>query len=146
MVSKHSKFSLKASKAQVSMEYLIIFGIAFAMTLPLIIIYSQQTNNIQADLTQMQTYKAASKIADYSEQVYYMGAPSQRTLTIHFPPGVESVTLDNNQIIFNITTADLSYQIIKETTANVTGSIRPFEGQHILVFTAQINSVLIVDK
>lgn len=146
MVSKHSRLRLRYSKAQVSMEYLIIFGIAFAMTLPLIIIYAQQTNNIQADLTQMQIYKAASKIADYSEQVYYMGAPSQRTLYINFPTGVRSVTLDNHLIIFNVTTSDLSYQVIKETTANVTGEIRPFEGQHVIVFTAQTNSVLITDK
>jgi hypothetical protein len=128
------------------MEYLIIFGIAFAMTMPLLIIYAQQTTNVQADLTQMQAYKAASKIADYSEQVYYMGAPSQRTLNINFPAGIDSVTLTNNLIIFNVTTSDLSYQVIKETTANVTGTLGSFEGPHIIVFTAQTNSVLITEK
>jgi hypothetical protein len=143
MVSKRSRLSLKA---QVSMEYLIIFGIAFAMTLPLIIIYAQQTGNIQADVTQMQMYKVASKISDYAEQVYYMGAPSQRTLNINFPAGVKSVTLQDHLITFNVTTTDLSYQVVKETTANVTGSIRSFEGQHILTFVAQTNSVLITDK
>jgi len=128
------------------MEYLVIFGIAFAMTLPLIVIYAQQTNNIQADVTQMQIYKAASKMSDYAEQVYYMGAPSQRTLNIDFPKGVKSVTLNNHLITFNVTTTDLSYQVVKETTANVTGNIRSFEGQHTLIFTAQIDSVLVVDK
>jgi hypothetical protein len=133
-------------KAQVSMEYLIIFGIAFALTLPLIIIYAQQTSNIQADVTQMQIYKAASKISDYAEQVYYMGPPSQRTLNINFPTGVRSVTVEGHLIIFNVTTSDLSYQVVKETTANLTGNIRNFEGQHILTFVAQTDSVLITDK
>jgi len=143
MVSKCSKLSLKA---QVSMEYLIIFGIAFAMTLPLIIIYVKQTGNIQADVTQMQIYKAASKISDYAEQVYYMGEPSKRTLNINFPAGVTGVELNGTLIIFDVTTTDLSYQVVKETVANVTGSIRPFEGQHILSFVAQTNVVNITDK
>ena len=60
-------------KAQISMEYLIIFAVAFSMTIPLVIIYARQTGNIQADVTQAQMYKVASKISDYAEQVYYMG-------------------------------------------------------------------------
>jgi hypothetical protein len=143
MVSKRSKLSLKA---QVSMEYLIIFGIAFAMTLPLIIIYITQTGNIQADVTQMQVYKAASKISDYAEQVYYMGEPSQRTLYVNFPAGITEVKIIEHNITFNVTTTDLSYQVVKETVANVTGIIRPFEGQHILTFIAKTNVVNITDK
>jgi len=148
MVSKSSRLSLitLGSKAQVSMEYLIIFGIAFAMTLPLILIYVKQTGNIQADVTQMQVYKAASKISDYAEQVYYMGEPSQRTLNINFPAGITSVQLNGTLIIFNITTTDLSYQVVKETAANLSGSIRSFEGEHILIFVAQTNVVRITDK
>ena len=132
-------------KAQVSMEYLIIFGIAVMMTLPLIIIYSKQTSNVQADVTKVQVYKAASKISDYAEQVYYMGEPSQRTLTISFPQGINSVTLNGTLITFNITTSDLNYLVIKETSANVTGVIKNFEGQHILTFKAQSNLVNITD-
>jgi len=143
MVGKSSSFNLRA---QVSMEYLAIFAIAFAMTLPLIIIYAKQTGNVQADVTQMQIYKAASKISDYAEQVYYMGEPSQRTLTINFPSGVTSVELNGTLIIFNVTTTDLSYQVVKETVANVTGKIRPFEGEHIITFIAQANLVNISDK
>jgi hypothetical protein len=116
------------------------------MTLPLIIIYITQTGNIQADVTQMQIYKAASKISDYAEQVYYMGEPSQRTLYINFPAGITSVQLNETLIIFNVTTTDLSYQVIKETSANVTGNIKSFEGEHILTFIAQTNSVSIMDK
>ena len=127
------------------MEYLIIFGIAFAMTLPLIVIYSKQTGNMQADVTQMQIYKTASKISDYAEQVYYMGEPSQRTLYIDFPQGVNSVTFNGTMIIFNVTTTDLTYTVVKETTANLTGVIKSFEGQHRIVFKAESNVVNITD-
>jgi hypothetical protein len=143
MVSKHSGIRLKA---QVSMEYLIIFGIAFAMTLPLIIIYARQTGNIQADITNAQIYKAASKVSDYAEQVYYMGEPSQRTLKITFPDGINSVTLSGHLIIFNVTTTDLTYEVIKDTAANVTGNIKTFEGEHTLIFRAESNVVNITDR
>jgi hypothetical protein len=134
------------SKAQVSMEYLVIFAIAFAMTLPLILIYVTQTGNIQADVTQVQIYKTASKIGDYADQVYYMGEPSQRTLTINFPDGINAVTLSGNLIVFNVTTVDLTYEVVKETAANVTGEIKNFEGQHIITFKAESNHVNITDN
>jgi uncharacterized protein (UPF0333 family) len=144
MVSKGST-KLK-SKAQISMEYLIIFSIAFAMTLPLIVIYARQTGNIQADVTHSQIYKVASKIGDYAEQVYYMGEPSQRTLEISFPAGINSITLNGSLIIFNVTTTDLTYDVVAETTANVTGNIKTFEGNHIIVFRAESNVVNITDR
>jgi hypothetical protein len=127
------------------MEYLIIFGIAFAMTLPLIVIYAKQTGNMQADVTQMQVYKTASKITDYAEQVYYMGEPSQRTLYIDFPKGVNNVIISGNTITFNVTTTDLTYTVVKDTTANLTGNIKSFEGQHRIVFKAESNVVNITD-
>ena len=148
MVSKSSRSSKlkRASKAQVSMEYLIIFTIAFMMTLPLIVIYSQQTQNVQADVTQVQIYKLATKISDYAEQVYYMGEPSQRTLIINFPKGINSVTISGNDILFNVTTTDLTYTVLKETTANLTGNIETFEGPHTIVFKAEANAVTITER
>jgi len=128
------------------MEYLIIFGIAFAMTLPLVVIYAKQTGNMQADVTQMQLYKTASKISDYAEQVYYMGEPSQRTLYIDFPKGINSVTINGSMIIFNVTTTDLTYTVVEETVANLTGVIKTFEGQHRIMFIAESGVVNITDE
>jgi len=127
------------------MEYLVVFGIAFAMTLPLIVIYATQTQNIKADIENAQMYKTASKIGDYAEQVYYMGEPSQRTLYIEFPKGINNVIVSENTISFNVTSGNLNYIVVKEITANVTGSIRAFEGPHKIVFNAQANIVKITD-
>ena len=137
--------SVRYKKGQVSIEYLIIFGVAFMMTLPLIVIYARQTTNVQADVTRAQTFKVASKISDYAEQVYYMGEPAQRTLTISFPEGINNVIVQGNAIIFNITTSDLTYTVEQDTVANLTGSIRPFAGPHSIVFTASQDYVNITD-
>ncbi len=116
------------------------------MTFPLIIIYAKQITNIQADVTNAQIFRVSSKISDYAEEVYYAGEPSQRTLIISFPEGITSVTLNNTLIIFNVTTADLNYVVVKETSANLTGSIRSFSGQHVIAFKAEKNYVNITDK
>ncbi|MGV8086047.1 MAG: hypothetical protein ACP5N1_00295 [Candidatus Woesearchaeota archaeon] len=137
---------IKKSRAQISMEYLIVFGIAFAMTLPLIVIYATQTANMQADITNVQIYKLASKIGDYAEQVYYMGEPSQRTLYIEFPDGINSINVSGRNIAFNVTSAGLTYIVLKETSANVTGTIKSFEGQHKLLLKAESNFVRITDS
>jgi hypothetical protein len=149
MTSKYSnnrKDRNTKSKAQVSMEYLMVFSVAFLMTLPLIIIYITQTQNVRADVTNAEMYKIASKISDYAEEVYFIGPPSQRTINLHFPEGIDSVTLTNNTIIFNVTTADRNYLVEKETIANISGTIKSFEGQHIIVFKAEQNHVTIMDQ
>ena len=128
------------------MEYLIIFSVAFMMTLPLLIIYAKQTGNVQADVTQSQMYTVSNRIRDYAEQVYYMGEPSERTLIIDFPRGINSVTLNGTTITFHITTTNLNYDVVEETSANLTGSIRSFPGEHVISFTAQDNDVLIIDN
>jgi len=133
-------------RAQVSMEYLAIFSIALMMTLPLIIIFVTQTDNVRADITDTQMEKASSKIIDYAESVYYMGDPSQKTLQIEFPHGVDSIVVGSSNITFHITTTDLSYDIVKDTKATLNGSIKTFQGLHIIVFQSINNTVQISDK
>ena len=132
--------------AQASMEYLAIFAVAVAMTLPLIIIFVTQTGNIRADIAQSEMQKAASKIVDSAESVYFMGYPAQKTLMIDFPSGVNSVDINNNIIEFNLTTDTHNYLITEESVANLSGSIRAFEGKHVLVFQSVNNTVYITDQ
>ena len=134
------------TKAQVSMEYLAIFTIAFMMTIPLVIIYIAQTQNIRADVTNAEAQKIASEIIDGVEEVYYMGAPSQKTLRLDFPEGIKEVHVERNALVFEVVTAELDYNITKDTNANMTGSIGRFSGLHIITFTAQEDEVLISDK
>jgi len=128
------------------MEYLLVFGIALAMTIPLVIIFVSQTQNIRADIADAQINTAATKIIDNAETVYYMGEPSQRTLEVEFPYGVNSVSLSNSMLTINITTSDRSYLVIMETVANITGNIKTFSGMHVIVFKAINNTVVISDN
>ena len=142
------------TKSQVSMEYLVIFSIAVAMSLPLVIIFVTQTDNIKADIAQSEIQKAAFKIVDYAETVYFIGYPSQKTLIIEFPVGINSVTFDSytntsgyvyHSLSINATTGNHNYLITQDTVANITGSIRPHQrhiGIHLLIISFQINCLI----
>ena len=126
----------KTRKAQISMEYLAIFAIAALMTLPLLLIFATQSANIRSDITSNEAENAASIIANTAEEIYYMGSPAQRKIKVNFPAGVEAVTLDNEEIVFQISTASLEYNISKYVGFNMTGSIDSYKGPHVLLMSA----------
>lgn len=133
-------------KAQVAMEYLGIFSLTFFMTLVLIIIFTTQANNIQTDITNAQIDRVANEIGDAVNEVYFMGEPAQKTIRLQFPDGIQTIEVQTRQIIFNISTADLTYQYVKEVETNITGSLQTFEGTHAVVVKAQGNQVVISDS
>jgi uncharacterized protein (UPF0333 family) len=117
-------------RAQVSMEFLMVVGFAFMMTAPLIIIFYQQSQNINTEVTSSQLDKVASEVRDAADEVYYLGSPSMKTITIYMPKGVKSITIANNSIKFVVSSPGKDYDLMKWTVANLTGSIRTFEGIH----------------
>lgn len=117
-------------RAQVSMEFLMVVGFAFLMTAPLIIIFYQQSENINTEVTSSQLDKVASEIRDAADEVYYLGSPSMKTITVYMPKGVKSITIANNSIKFVVSSPGKDYDLMKWTVANVTGTIRTFEGIH----------------
>lgn len=133
-------------KAQVSMEYLAIFAVATLISIPLVVIYAQQTNNLQADLTSSEIVKISQEIVDAAEEVYYMGEPAQKTVEVNFPKGVKQVIVDEKEITFVVETSDLDFNRSLDTAANLTGSIRAFPGLHIVELKATATQVQITDK
>lgn len=124
---------------------MIIFSMTFFMSLLLIILFTTQTNNVRVDLANAQVDKAASEIVDAAREVYFMGEPAQKTLRVTFPEGVNQISIANSSIIFFVTTAENTYQIVKDTEVNITGTLQTFEGIHNIVIRAQGSNVIIED-
>ncbi len=118
------------SKAQVSMEFLVIIGLAFLMTIPLIIVFYQQSETLNTDITTSQIDKVANKIRDASDEVYYLGSPSKKTVTVFMPEGVQSISISGNKIIFIIDSPSGDYELVKWSAANLSGSIQTYKGIH----------------
>lgn len=133
-------------KGQVAMEYLVIFAVVVIMTLPLILIFTVQTENMQTDITNAQLKKIGDELTNAVSDVYYMGAPAQKTIRVTFPSGVDSILMYDKLIEVNVTTAELSYGISWDMPTNVTGSLGPFQGDHYIVIQARENDVYIHDR
>lgn len=133
-------------KGQISIEYMAVFAIAALMTFPLILIFSVQSNNVRTDITLSQAEKVATEIINSAKEVYFMGPPAQKTITIEFPEGVKEVTVSSNYILFVLDTNTGTHELYKESTFELQGSIENFRGPHVLIIKAENNRVSIEEK
>lgn len=137
-------------KAQVSMEFLLVVGFAFLMTIPLIVIFYQQSQSINTEVSASQIDKVASEVRDAADEVYYLGSPSKKTISIFMPEGVNGVSFVNNtdgaSINFNVNSPDGDYEVVKWVASkNLSGNIGNFEGIHCIAAFACANYISIID-
>lgn len=132
-------------KSQVAMEFLIVMTFAFLMTIPLIILFYKQSEDLNRDITASQIDKIASEIRDTADEVYYLGSPSKKTISVFMPESVESITIGGKKIVFTIDAPGADYELVKWSVANLTGSIQTYSGIHQISVEANENSVAIND-
>ncbi|MBC8494872.1 hypothetical protein H8D36_01835 [archaeon] len=123
-------------KGQVSVEFLIIMAFAFILIIPVLILFLIETNNINQDVTAAQVNKLADELLDAVDNVYYLGAPTQKTLNIYIPDYVEEAMFVGNQIRFNVSPGAFSYIIVRAAATNITGSLNTNNGMHSIKITA----------
>ncbi|MGV8168778.1 MAG: hypothetical protein ACP5N3_01865 [Candidatus Nanoarchaeia archaeon] len=133
-------------RAQVSMEYLAVFSFAAMMTIPLILIFSIQSSNLQKDVASAQSYKVLSKIADSAEEVYYQGPPAKKTIRITFPEGIDQVVINSSYIEFVFLNGESEIPITKDSRIPLKGTLKDFPGEHTITLTAESDGVLLEDK
>lgn len=123
----------------------MVVGFAFLMTIPLIVIFYQQSETLNTDITASQVDKVASEIRDAADEVYYLGIPSKKTVNVYIPKSVQNITIGNRNIVFVVDSPDGDFEIVKWTAGNLTGTMKVFAGIHRVVVEAQANDVRITD-
>ncbi|MBN2052766.1 hypothetical protein JW756_04650 [Candidatus Woesearchaeota archaeon] len=108
------------ARAQVSLEFLMVVGFAFLLTIPLIILFYQQTDNINTEVTASQVDKIASEIRDAGDEVYYLGTPSKKTIIVYMPDNVKGISFQDNAIVFTVESSSGDYELVKWLAANIT--------------------------
>ena len=130
-------------KAQVSIEYMIVLGFVTFAVMSTLLIASYYSGFVQDKIKLNQVELMASKIINSAESVFYSGAPSQATVIVYIPQGVESIELSNKDIII---TTETSSGIVKQAfSSNVVleGSIPTNWGTKNIVLKAETNKVTI---
>lgn len=134
------------SKAQIAMEYLVIFSISFLMTIPLIIIFATQTSNLETDVANAQLERLADELDAASSEVFFMGKPARKTFSVTFPEGINGIIIEPKMIRINMSNGPRTFEFVKETQVNVTGSLKTFSGVHVVTVESKGNYVEISDK
>lgn len=124
-------------KSQISVEYMMIIGFATLMTIPLLLIYYSYTSESSDSVAASQALQIARKIADASEEVYYLGKPSQTTLKLNFPDKIDSTNLSNKEVVLKIRTKQGINDIVAVSSVNMSGSLPKTSGVHTITIKAE---------
>ncbi|MBU0757654.1 MAG: hypothetical protein KKF44_06295 [Nanoarchaeota archaeon] len=128
---------MSKKRCQVSMEFLMIFGFAFTMLVPLIIVFQIQSGQTRDNLNVNQILNIGTRIIDKVESIYYLGEPSKTTLKVMFPDHIEDITIDNREFVFYYRNNDNLLQEIPFTSlVNITGTVATYSGIHYITIQA----------
>ncbi|MFH1451578.1 MAG: hypothetical protein ABIF88_00185 [archaeon] len=92
-------------RGQAGVEYLIIIGfVAFATIgiLSLAYIYSGLSND-QIRLNQAENF--AVKLINSAESVFFAGEPSETTISLYLPEGVQDVNISSGGVLLTVSTS-----------------------------------------
>lgn len=128
------------------MEYLLTMGFVLLITIPLLSLYFTETSRLSDTMTSVATERAAAMLTQAADTVYYLGAPSKRTVIINLPDNVRGVEFSGQALIFNVTTFGGDSQVAAWSVANLTGNFSVSPGPHRIVVEALENSLVNVTE
>ena len=131
------------TKAQISMEFLMVIAITFLLVIPLIALFMKESQSTSEQVTAAQVSQIARRIVSSAEAVYAFGEPATVLLTIYFPAGINTSIVRNNELEFLINGGAGLVSIQEPASMNLTGAINVFPGVHSIKVTASNNSVVI---
>lgn len=126
-------------KGQSSLEFLMIMGVAMMMILPLIVVFFQQSENLNTEITGSQADKVASEIRDAADEVFYLGTMSKKTISVYMPDNVVLAELSENRIVLTIDSSGGDYEVVKWAAANFSSSssLKNHPGIHVISLEAE---------
>lgn len=128
-------------RAQVAMEYLMVASFLLLLTLPMIVLFYQESVSFNNEIALAQTTKSINKIVNTANTVYYLGPPSKRTIQVYLPEGISSIDIINSSITV-VVANKLQFTIESESSLN--GSLSTNPGLHIVEVESKTNVTQII--
>ena len=134
--------SKRKKEAQISIEYMMIMGFVTIITIPLIIIYYNFTQDSNDEIISTQINQVAKKVVDAAESVYYLGEPSQTNLRVNIPDNIVMANLSAGyEVVFKIRTKAGRADIVQNSPVNITGSLPTNKGTYTITIKAKSDHV-----
>ena len=123
---KGGRFRVKLGKSrssQSSLEYLFIIALTFAILIPTTYLFYNYSKESSNEITDAQITKLGRSIIDASETIFYSGEGSRTVLELNMPESIFNVLIiDGKELVFNVTTAYGTSEIVFFSSANLTTS------------------------
>lgn len=128
-------------KAQSSMEFLLVTVFAFILLAGILIIAYAQSSSFSTDITSAQVQKVGMQLTDAANTVYYAGPPTKKTMTVYIPEHVTNISIGGSSVLFTLQGPGGISQYSAIAVPNLTGSLQPFAGIHVVTIEAQAGAV-----
>jgi len=128
------------SKAQAATEYMVIAAIVLAMS-SIIFFYSWYLSH--SSLSTGRAAEAADTIAAAIDYVYSLGYGTQTAVDIELPENVISSKVGDREVVFTISSAGRSNDIVAITKANATGILPTSSGKHQILVNYSESGVVV---
>ena len=133
-------------RSQVSVEYMLVMGFAALLTIPLLLIYYTYSADSTDAVATGQALQISRKIIDASESVYYLGKPSQTTLKLNFPDGIQSTNVSGKEVVFKVKTQAGITEVVQVSPVNMSGTLPTSAGIHVVTIKAEEGYVQITSN
>ena len=128
-------------KAQVAIEYIIIFGIGLLMVGLLWVFVSEESQRTSYEVQLAYTKNALNKIVDTADIIAIQGPPAQTYINPYFPENIQNIYIQGNEVIFEIAYGDIVNNLSSTSIINLTGSLSSTPGSKRILIKAVNNYV-----
>jgi hypothetical protein len=128
-------------KAQSASEFLIIVSVALTILIPLILLVNQSLMGYSDDTKISLAREAVKKLGDNADWVFSQGPPAKVTVEVYIPDGVESVSINNNEILYKVRTSAGITDVYYDTVPELRGTLPEKSGYYFVSLTSFSNYV-----
>jgi uncharacterized protein (UPF0333 family) len=129
-------------KAQAALEYMMIIGFVLVILTPMVISIFQQ---IEVVSRSRQAEIAALRISSTANNLYAQGPGAKSTISVFLPDGYSSMSyVSGNVILIKVYIPGGFNDVVKISTANLTGSLPADSGYKLLALEMLQNGTVLV--
>ena len=137
---------MKFRKGQISTEYLIVVSFVVFLVLGVLGTAFFYASGARDAIKNAQIEKFAEKLISSAETVFFAGEPSKKRFIGYLPSGVNSIQLNDKDVIINYTTSSGDNFIAFRSDVVIEGAINPTSGIKKFELQAQLDKVVIVNS
>jgi uncharacterized protein (UPF0333 family) len=134
---------MKLNKGQISIEYLIVVAFVTFVVLSVLGIALYYSSQVQDTIKINQMERYARKIISTSESTFYSGEPSRSSITAYLPEGINSVTIQENNIVISIQSYGGNSLLAYPSNVPIDGTLSSQSGLKKISIVAQPDKVSI---